>query len=112
VVAAFTRFPADEVFPAMLVLLGVDLRLSGRAFFKDFFKDFLGAFFAAGFFVAVFLVFFGKRLPFFARFFGVDALAVRARSDLRAFFGARFLAVVFLAVATTISSIAQTRLSG
>jgi hypothetical protein len=37
---------------------------------------------------------------------------VRARGDLRAFFALRFLPVLFLAVATTISFIAQTRLSG
>jgi hypothetical protein len=42
-----------------------------------------------------------------ARFFNAAAFAVPARDDLRAFFALRFFTVRFLAVATTISFIAQ-----
>jgi hypothetical protein len=127
--------PADGVFPATLVLFGVELGLFGPAFFADFLGDFSGVFFAAFFpavffavfllvfllvvllvflavFFAVFLAFFTPPLLVLARFFGAAAFAVRARDDLRAFFALRFLTGLFLAVATTISFIAQTRLSG
>jgi hypothetical protein len=115
--------PAGEVFPATLVLFGVALGLFGPALFADFLGDFSGAFFAADFFPAVFFavcfavflaVFFAGVLAFFAlrwlllaRFFNPAAFAVRARDDLRDFFALRFLTVLFLAVATTISFIAQ-----
>jgi hypothetical protein len=112
--------PADGVFPATLVLFGVAPGLFGPAFFADFPGDLSGALFAADFFPAVFfVVFFTVFLAFFAprslvlaRFFSAAAFAVRARGDLRVFFALRFLTVLFLAVATTISFIAQTRLSG
>src|SRR6266853_688782 len=77
-------------------------------------NGFLGTFFAAVFFtvfLAIFLAFFTERLPVLARVFDAAALTARL-GDLRAFFAPRFLAVFFLAVATTISFTAQTRLSG
>jgi hypothetical protein len=119
--------PADGVFPTTLNLFGVALGLFGPALFADFLGDFAGAFFAAGFFPAVFfavffavcaavflavflagvLPFFAPRLLVLARFFDAAAFAMPARDDLRAFFALRFLTVLFLAVATTISFIAQ-----
>ncbi|HEX9589810.1 MAG TPA: hypothetical protein VGA15_18955 [Bradyrhizobium sp.] len=120
--------PAEGVFPATLVLFGVALGLFGPAFFADFLGDFSGSFLAADFFPAVFfavffavflagfftvfLAFFAPRLLVLARFFSAAAFAVRPRGDLRVFFALRFLTVLLLAVATTISFIAQTRLSG
>jgi hypothetical protein len=53
------------------------------------------------------LAFFTPRLLVWPRFFNAAAFAVRARDDLPAFFALRFLTVLFLAVATTISFIAQ-----
>jgi hypothetical protein len=115
--------PAKGVFPTTLNLFGVALGLFGPALFADFLGDFSGAFFATGFFPAVFfavcfavflavflagvLAFFAPRLLVLARFFNAAAFAVRARDDLRVFFVLRFLTVLFLAVATTISFIAQ-----
>ena len=118
--------PADGVFPTTLNLFGVTLGLFGPALFADFLGDFSGAFFAAGFFPAVFAVFFAVCVAVFlavflagvlaflaplwlvlARFFNAAAFAVPARDDLRAFFALRFFTVRFLAVATTISFIAQ-----
>jgi hypothetical protein len=119
--------PAEGVFPTTLNLFGVALGLFGPALFADFLGDFAGAFFAAGFFPAVFfavffavcaavflavflagvLAFFAARLLVLARFFDAAAFAMPARDDLRAFFALRFLTVLFLAVATTISFIAQ-----
>jgi hypothetical protein len=106
VVPAFALLPADDAFPATLVLFIVELRLFDFVFFEDFFDGFLGAFFAAAVFLAVFLAFFAARVLFFVRFFSADALAARARGDLRTFFALRFLTVFFLAFATTNSSIA------
>jgi hypothetical protein len=115
--------PAGGVFAATLVLFDVALGRFGPALFADFLGDFSGACFAADFFSAVFFavcfavflaVFFAGVLAFFAprwlvwaRFFNAATFAVRARDDLRAFFALRFLTVLFLAVATTISFIAQ-----
>jgi hypothetical protein len=123
--------PAEGVFPTTLNLFGVALGLFGPALFADFLGDFAGAFFAAGFFPAVFfavffavcvavfvavflavflagvLAFVAPRLLVLARFFDTAAFAVPARDDLRAFFALRFLTVLFLAVTTTISFIAQ-----
>jgi hypothetical protein len=121
-VPTFALVPADNVFSATLILFAVALGLFGPLF-DDFLvgvlDGFLGTFFAAVFFTAflalfvtAFLAFFTERLLVLARFFDAAALAVRALSDLRAFFAPRFLAVFFLAIATTISFIAQTRLSG
>src|SRR5882724_5022719 len=125
-VPTFALVPADNVFSATLVSSAVATGLFGLPF-DDFLvgvlDGFLGAFFAAvlfsaffAFFLAgffsVFFAFFTGGLPVLARFFDASALAVRALGDLRAFFAPRFLAVFFLAVATTISFIAQTRLSG
>src|SRR6267154_1826729 len=125
-VPSFALVPADNVFSATLVSFAVAMGLFDLAFddFVDGVLDgFLGAFFAAVFFTAcfavflaafftVFLAFFTERLLVLARVFDAAALAVRALGDLRAFFAPRVLAVFFLAVATTISFIAQTRLSG
>ncbi|HTF79870.1 MAG TPA: hypothetical protein VK620_37110 [Bradyrhizobium sp.] len=120
-VPTFALVPADNVFSATLVSFA-GLGLFGLLcddFLVGFLDGFLGTFFAAVFFavflalfVAAFLAFFTERLTVLARFFDAAALAVRALGDLRAFFAPRFLAVFFLAVATTISFIAQTRLSG
>src|SRR5882672_3693866 len=113
-VPTFALVPADNVFSATLVSFAAGLGLFGLLcddFLVGFLDGFLGTFFAAVF-VAAFLAFFTKRLLVLARFFDAAALAVRALGDLRAFFAPRFLAVFFLAVATTISFIAQTRLSG
>src|SRR5882757_413607 len=120
-VPTFALVPADNVFSATLVSFA-GLGLFGLLcddFLVGFLDGFLGTFFAAVFFavflalfVAAFLAFFTKRLLVLARVFDAAALAVRALGDLRAFFAPRFLAVFFLAVATTISFIAQTRLSG
>src|SRR5713101_1016509 len=109
-------------FSASVVSFAVAMGLFGLPF-DDFLvgvlDGLLGAFFAAVFFTvfftvffAVFLAFFTERLLVLARVFDAAALAVRALGDLRAFFAPRVLAVFFLAVATTISFIAQTRLSG
>src|SRR3977135_2709159 len=125
-VPTFALVPADNVFSATLVSFAAAMGSFGLPF-DDFLvgvlDGFLGAFFAAVFFTAFlafflaafftdFSAFFTGRLPVLARVFDAAALAVRALGDLRAFFAPRFLAVFFLAVATTISFIAQTRLSG
>src|SRR5712691_1163177 len=121
-VPTFALVPADKVFSATLVSFAVAPGLFGLLF-DDFLvgvlDGFLGAFFAAvfftvffAFFLTAFLAFFTGRLPVLARVFDAAALAVRALGDLRAFFAPRVLAVFFLAVATTISFIAQPRLSG
>src|SRR5882724_5157970 len=121
-VPTFALVPADNVFSATLVSFAVAMGLFGLLFddfLVGFLDGFLGAFFAAVFFTAflavlfaVFLASFTERVPVLARFFDAAALAVRALGDLRALFAPRFLAGFFLAVATTISFIAQTRLSG
>jgi hypothetical protein len=104
-------------------LFGVAPGWFGPALFADFLGDFAGAFFAADFFPAVFfavcfavfsavflagvLAVFAPRLLVLARFFNAAGFEVRARDDLRVFFALRFLTVLFFAVATTISFIAQ-----
>jgi hypothetical protein len=115
-VPTFAFAPADNVFSATRVSFAVATGLLGPLF-DDFLvgalDGVLGAFFAAVFFTVflavfftIFLAFFTGRLPVLARVFDAAALAVRALGDLRAFFAPRFLAVFFLAVATTISFIA------
>jgi hypothetical protein len=83
------------------------------AFLEDFFDAFLGAFFTAvvffAVFLAVFLAFFAPRLLVLARGFRAALAPCRA---LRTFFALRFLTVFFLAVATTISFIAQNKIVG
>jgi hypothetical protein len=76
---------------------------------EDFFDGFPAALFAVDVFAA-FLAVFTPRLPFFAAFFGADVLA--ARFVLAAFLPPFSLTDFFLAFATTISFIAQTRLLG
>jgi hypothetical protein len=109
VVPAFALLPAGA-FPATLVLFGAELGFLDLVFFADFVDDLFGAFFAAGVFFAVFLAFFTARVRFFARFFSAEALTIRVRDDLRAFFAVRFLTIFFLAVATTISFIGQKKI--
>jgi cytochrome c biogenesis protein CcdA len=58
-------------------------------------------------FLAGVLAFLAPRWLVLACFFNAAAFAGRARDDLRAFFALRFFTVRFLAVATTISFIAQ-----
>src|SRR5258708_38135494 len=116
-VPTFALVPADNVFSATPVSFAAGLGLFGLLcddFLVGFLDGFLGTFFAAIFFtvfLAIFLAFFTERLPVLARVFDAAALTARL-GDLRAFFAPRFLAVFFLAVATTISFVAQTRLSG
>jgi hypothetical protein len=107
-----------------LACFGAEARFFDVVFFADFFGDFLGDFFGDflgafvtpvfffAIFFAAFLAFCVPRLLVFARFFSADALVVGPRSDLRAFFALRFLTVFFLAVATTISFVVETGLSG
>jgi hypothetical protein len=117
---------AGGAFSATGVGAGADARageLAGFAFVVFFAAlpggllaaFFLTAFFAAGAFFAAFLTdffaFFTVRFAVLARLFEADALAALPRDDLRAFFAPRFL-TVFLALATTMSFIARTRLSG
>ena len=92
--------------------------LSRCCFLRRFFRRFLCRFLRrqllrGGFLLRSlpgFPVFFGARAAFFARFFGADALAPRL--DLPACLRPFFLATFFLALATTNSFIAQTRLLG
>jgi hypothetical protein len=93
--AAFARLPADDRFAG--ALLGGTLFLDA-VFPVDFFDDF----FAAGAFLTAFLVFFfAPLLTFLARFFGAGSFTPRV--DLSVFLRPFFLAVFFLAFATTIS---------
>src|SRR6202011_1320461 len=83
-----------------LVCLRLETGFFDLVLLAGFLTDFLPAFFVAGFlladFFAAFAVFptcFTPCLLFFARFFTVDALAVRVRGGLRAFLALRFLTV-------------------
>jgi len=75
--------------------------------FVDFFAFFFKPFFAAELFFATLALFAGF---FFTRFFDAEALASPADRDLRTFLAVRFLAVLFLGAANTISFYCSIRL--
>jgi hypothetical protein len=81
-------------------LLEVERRLRDLAFFVDFFALFFKPFFVADAFFATLALLAGF---FFTRFFDAEALASPAGRDLRPFLAVRFLAILFLGAANTVS---------